>query len=120
LSRGRWPTAKPGVPGRKTPSGFEPAGVAQYQYPAHLGHEEQVVRNLAVIAAASLGVAAVSFARAEDAFYLGTWKFDSAVVAPWADPHAKADPKQKNALMGKPRKPSPALPTLPARVQSTS
>jgi hypothetical protein len=59
------------------------------------------VRNLAVIAAAGLSVAAVSLAHAEDAFYLGTWKFDSAVVAPWADPHAKVDPKQKNALMGK-------------------
>ena len=25
-------------------------------------------------------------ARAADAFYIGTWKFAGAVVAPWADP----------------------------------
>ncbi len=46
-----------------------------------------------------LSVTSVSLAHAEDAFYLGTWKFDSAVVAPWVD--AKPDPKDKNALMGK-------------------
>jgi hypothetical protein len=61
----------------------------------------QVVRKLAVIAAVTLGATGVSLAHAEDAFYLGTWKFDSAVVAPWTDPHTKPDPKDKNALMGK-------------------
>ena len=42
-----------------------------------------------------------SSARAADPFYLGTWKFQSAVVAPWADQSAKPDPSEKNGLMGK-------------------
>lgn len=40
-------------------------------------------------------------AKAVDAFYLGSWRFESAVVAPWADPKAKPDSSEKNALMGK-------------------
>jgi hypothetical protein len=40
-------------------------------------------------------------ARADDAFYLGTWKLDSAVVAPWADPHEKPDAAAMKALIGK-------------------
>jgi len=37
-------------------------------------------------------VAAISSpAGADEPFYLGTWKFDSAVVALWADPHEKTD-----------------------------
>ena len=38
---------------------------------------------------------------AEDAFYLGAWKLDSAVVAPWADPHDKPDAAAMQALIGK-------------------
>jgi hypothetical protein len=40
-------------------------------------------------------------ARAADTFYLGTWKLDSAVVAPWADPHNKPDVAERNSLLGK-------------------
>jgi hypothetical protein len=51
--------------------------------------------------AATLGVAIVSPTRADDPSYLGAWKIDSAVTAPWADPHAKPDVAEKNALIGK-------------------
>jgi hypothetical protein len=36
---------------------------------------------------------------AADAFYLGDWKIDSAVQAPWARPKVSAS--EKNSLMGK-------------------
>jgi hypothetical protein len=36
-----------------------------------------------------------------DAFYLGTWKIASAVVAPWADPHTQPDPSEMKSLVGK-------------------
>ncbi len=63
------------------------------------------MRNSALIVT-MFGFALVVCARAEDAgftgaFYLGTWKLDSAVVAPWADPHGKPDESEKNALIGK-------------------
>jgi hypothetical protein len=57
------------------------------------------VRIIAAIA--TLSVAILAHAHADDAFYLGAWRFDSAVVAPWADPGRKPDPSEKNALMGK-------------------
>jgi len=39
---------------------------------------------------------------AADAFYVGTWKVESAVVAPWADPAArKPDPTEMKSLTGK-------------------
>jgi hypothetical protein len=39
---------------------------------------------------------------AADAFYLGTWKIDSAVVAPWANPAARQpDPAEMKSLVGK-------------------
>ncbi len=52
------------------------------------------MRNFIAIVA-TLGLALVTSAQAQDAsftgtFYLGTWKFDSAVIAPWADPHKLA------------------------------
>ena len=34
-------------------------------------------------------------------FYLGVWKFESAVAAPWADPSTPPDPKEKNAFIGR-------------------
>lgn len=37
--------------------------------------------------------------RAADQFYLGEWKIESAVEAPWARP--KISPSEKNRLMGK-------------------
>jgi hypothetical protein len=57
--------------------------------------------NRALILALILPIATVSHVRAEDPFYLGTWKFDAAVVAPWADPHAKPDTAEMKALIGK-------------------
>jgi hypothetical protein len=59
------------------------------------------LRNLAVIVATALVAAIASPAHAADAFYLGTWKLDSAVVAPWADPHVKPDATAMKALIGK-------------------
>jgi hypothetical protein len=38
---------------------------------------------------------------AEDAFYLGTWKIASAVVAPWADTSRKPDATEMKSLVGK-------------------
>jgi hypothetical protein len=58
------------------------------------------LRNLAVILATTLAAAALP-AHADEAFYLGTWKLDSAVVAPWADPHDKPDAAAMKALIGK-------------------
>jgi hypothetical protein len=46
---------------------------------------------------ATLGTAVPS--RAADQFYLGDWKIDSAVEAPWARP--KISQSEKNGLMGK-------------------
>ena len=36
-----------------------------------------------------------------DSFYLGTWKIDSAVLAPWADPLHKDDASEMKSLVGK-------------------
>jgi hypothetical protein len=44
-------------------------------------------------------LAAAASSRAADQFYLGDWKIDSAVVAPWARP--KISPSEKNRLMGR-------------------
>jgi hypothetical protein len=55
----------------------------------------------AALLAVIVGLAASVPAGAADSFYQGTWKFDSAVVAPWADPHDKPDVAEKNALLGK-------------------
>ena len=38
---------------------------------------------------------------AADPFYLGTWKIDSAVVAPWADAQHKDDTAEMKGLVGK-------------------
>jgi hypothetical protein len=40
-------------------------------------------------------------ARAADDFYIGTWKFSGAVVAPWADAKLKPDDAEKARLIGK-------------------
>ena len=58
-------------------------------------------RRLSVLLAVSL-IAASCVATpsgAADAFYLGDWKIDSAVQAPWARP--KVGASEKNSLMGK-------------------
>jgi hypothetical protein len=56
-----------------------------------------------ILTAVFAGFAAEIFSpvRADDLFYLGSWKFDSAVVAPWADPHEKPDAAAMKALIGK-------------------
>jgi hypothetical protein len=49
-------------------------------------------------------LAALAFAglvSAADAFYLGTWKIASALVAPWADPARKPDDAESKTLVGK-------------------
>jgi len=38
---------------------------------------------------------------AAGAFYIGTWKIDSAIVAPWWTERAKPDPAEMKALVGK-------------------
>jgi hypothetical protein len=45
--------------------------------------------------------AAVTPARAADAFYMGAWKVASAGVAPWADPKQKPDSAEPSRLIGK-------------------
>jgi hypothetical protein len=45
--------------------------------------------------------ALVLFALAADAFYLGTWKIESAVVAPWWTDRTKPDAAEMAALVGK-------------------
>ena len=52
---------------------------------------------LIITTLAAFGATAPS--RAADAFYLGDWKIDSAVQAPWARP--KVSTSEKNNLMGK-------------------
>jgi hypothetical protein len=52
----------------------------------------------------SLGfvAAVIGPAHAADPFYLGTWKFTAAVVAPWAAPAArKPNQAERDALLGK-------------------
>jgi hypothetical protein len=63
------------------------------------------LRKLATLVTAIIGLAISTHCRAADAFYLGTWKFDSAVAAPWAvssaGSHDKPDVAEKNSLLGK-------------------
>jgi hypothetical protein len=56
----------------------------------------QFISIAALLAATALAPAA----RAAGAFYLGTWKIASAVVAPWADP-ARPDPAEMKTIVGK-------------------
>jgi hypothetical protein len=57
------------------------------------------LRNSVLVASLALLFGAT--AHAQDAFYLGAWKLDSAVVAPWTDPHDKPDAAAMQALLGK-------------------
>jgi hypothetical protein len=70
-------------------------------YNAEIRCTEKPLRGHAIILAAMFGAAMTSEPRAEEAFYLGTWKLDAAVVAPWADPHQKPDAAEMKALIGK-------------------
>jgi len=63
---------------------------------------ERMILRAFVLSLATISASALfAPADAADPFYLGTWKFQSAVVAPWADPSVKPDPSEKNGLMGK-------------------
>ncbi len=42
-----------------------------------------------------------TLAFAADPFYLGTWKIDSAILAPWADAQHKDDAAESKTLVGK-------------------
>ncbi|WLA67854.1 hypothetical protein [Bradyrhizobium diazoefficiens] len=46
-------------------------------------------------------VGAAGAAAAADPFYIGSWTFTAAVVAPWADPQRKPDDTERARLMGK-------------------
>ncbi len=59
------------------------------------------MRGIAVAVVATLSIAMGSPARAAEPFYLGSWKLESAIVAPWTDPHEEPDVAEKNALIGK-------------------
>jgi hypothetical protein len=50
---------------------------------------------------ATLACTLAPAALAEDAFYLGVWKIDSAVVGPWWNEPQKPDPAEKASLVGK-------------------
>ncbi|MGY8633179.1 hypothetical protein RAD15_11950 [Bradyrhizobium sp. 14AA] len=54
---------------------------------------------LVVSLVASLGAAGA--VAAADPFYIGSWTFTAAVVAPWADPQRKPDGTERAQLMGK-------------------
>jgi hypothetical protein len=62
---------------------------------------EESLLKLATLATAAIGLAISIPSNAADTFYLGAWKFDSAIVAPWAGPNDKPDVAEKNALLGK-------------------
>jgi len=50
----------------------------------------------------SLAILASSLCvQAADTFYLGSWKIDSAKVAPWADANRKPDAAEMKSLVGK-------------------
>ena len=59
------------------------------------------VRTMSISLVVPVCLGVITPVAAADPFYLGTWKFNSAVVAPWADPSAKPDASEKNALIGK-------------------
>jgi hypothetical protein len=62
----------------------------------------RLLMALGLIAAMISIAAMIGPARAADPFYLGTWKFTAAVVAPWAAPAARKPNKtERDALLGK-------------------
>jgi len=58
------------------------------------------MRKLSLAAFAAFCIASVP-AQAADPFYLGTWKFSAATLAPWHDAKRAADSKERARLMGK-------------------
>ncbi|HWE73665.1 MAG TPA: hypothetical protein VG328_10940 [Stellaceae bacterium] len=60
------------------------------------------MRIFRLLPALCFAAATIGPAQAADPFYLGTWKFTSAVVAPWAAPAArKPNRKERDALLDK-------------------
>jgi hypothetical protein len=59
------------------------------------------LRNIMAIMAAVIDIALLPPARAADPFYLGNWKLDSAVTAPWTSPHDKPNASEMKMLIGK-------------------
>jgi hypothetical protein len=59
------------------------------------------LRILAFVLAAIFGSAIYASVRAEEPFYLGVWKIESGVRAPWVDPPQQPDEKAMKALRGK-------------------
>lgn len=60
------------------------------------------MRIFRCLLALGLIAAAIAPARAADPFYVGNWKFSSAVVAPWAAPAArKPNRAERDSLLGK-------------------
>jgi len=60
------------------------------------------MRIFRCLLALGLIAAAIGPVRAADPFYLGNWKFASAVVAPWATPAARKPNKaERDSLLGK-------------------
>jgi hypothetical protein len=57
--------------------------------------------NLITPVAAAFAVLFSIPGNAADMFYLGTWKFDSAIIAPWAGPHDKPDVAERDSLLSK-------------------
>jgi hypothetical protein len=59
-----------------------------------------VLSSQAMLRVPALLLAALTLC-AGDSFYLGTWKIDSAVLAPWADAAHKDDAAEMKSLVGK-------------------
>jgi hypothetical protein len=57
------------------------------------------LRNSVLVALFILLFATTAYTKGN--FYLGAWRLESAVVAPWADPHEKPDAAAMQALIGK-------------------
>ena len=65
---------------------------------------QRILTSLGTPILAALAVMICFFAagpsQADDAFYLGTWKIVSAVVAPWAEPGSTPDESEMKSLVG--------------------
>ena len=56
-----------------------------------------------------VSVGAAGTAAAADPFYVGSWTFTAAAVAPWAEPQRKPDDTERAWLMGKGCRPEGAI-----------
>ena len=76
----------------------EPRGVLPRPSKAVRG---DIPMKFACVVLAVVSLAMAGGARAADPFYLGSWTFSTAVVAPWADAQRKPDSAEQARLMGK-------------------